>query len=394
MNLASVAEHVAAIDRSALRFDAARCLHHTDRYATCQACQGVCPVSAIAPGRPPALDAAACVTCLACLPVCPTGAFSADDAVAPLLECAARVETSPLEVVCQLHPNPALGLSAGATAIRVRGCLAGLGVGALVALAALGAESIVLRADACAQCQWGALFGQLERQVAQAQQLLAPSERCARLTLLIDAAQATTPRPLLDADNPPLSRRDLFRMVVRRGPVLLARAMAENGGATGPRQPARERRRLLKALEACPPPSAAIPTLPAGPGFGLVQVSAACSACGACAKACPTGALEFHRAEAPAAYELCFHAARCNGCEACAHACAAAALQVDPQPSFAAVFDQPSPSVVSSGALVRCARCNTWMAAGLHQTYCPTCEFRHAHPFGARPIPNRAKVQP
>lgn len=395
MDFASVAERMAGLDRTTVTFNALRCLYATDRFSTCHACQGVCPVAAIIPaeqpGHPPALDAAACATCLACLPVCPTGAFTADDAVAPLLECAARVEASPLELVCQRHPAAEGGLSAEGAAIRVRGCLAGLGVGALVALVAMGAEAIALRADACDHCEWSALLPQTERQVAAAQQLLAPLGQAHKLTLLLEAPAAPAARPVLEADNPPLSRRDLFRLMARRGQVVLARAMNETGGATGP-HPARERQRLLKALAALPAPEA-LPATPAGPGFALVQVSETCSACGACVRACPTGALEFERSEPPS-YRLLFHAARCTGCEACQHVCAPAALTFDHQPSYAAVFGPAAPAVLSVGRLVRCTSCNTWMAAASGQKYCPTCTIRRAHPFGPRPMPGRAKVQP
>jgi ferredoxin len=392
MNLVSVAERVAAIERSRVVLNAQRCLHATDRFSACAACQSVCPVAAIEPGRPPTLNAEACTNCLACLPVCPTGAFGADDAVAALLDCAARIETPTLELICQRHPRPAEGLTAVSKAVRVRGCLAGLGVGAYVALAALGVEAVVVRADGCADCAWGTLRGQLERQVTQAQQLLAPWNQAHKLSVCVEPAQAVTPRPVLEADNPPLSRRDLFRMAARRGQVMLARAVNDTGSSTGP-HPARERQRVINALAALPARSSpASDALPAGPGCALVAVSAACSACAACARACPTGALVFERVE-PDGYRLAFHPQRCNGCEACRRVCAPGAISLNPRPSFEAVFGQPTPQVLSAGALVRCQRCSAWTAAAPGRALCPTCAARRHNPFGARPIPALTKVQ-
>lgn len=392
MNLASVAERVAALDRATVTLDRQRCLHTLDRFSACQACLGICPAGAIRPGQPPVLDAQACQSCLACLPVCPTGAFGADDAVPALLECAARVEAPTLELVCQRHPRAAYGLSADGAAIRVRGCLAGLGVGALLALAALEVEQVVLRAEACGQCAWSSLAGQLAENVARAQQLLAPWGRPQRLRLVAAAGTELVPRRVVEADNPPLSRRDLFRLAARRGQVVMARAMNETGTTHGPR-PARERQRVLNALAALPARAApAAADYPAGGGYALVTVSAACSACGACPRACPTGALRWECPD-PAAYRLIFEPRLCNGCEACCHVCAAEAITVQAEPSFEAVYGVPAARVLSEGGLMRCQRCGAGTAVRPGKHLCPTCEFRSQNPFGARPLPSLTKVR-
>ena len=386
MDLSSVAERVAAIERSAVTLSAQRCLHATDRFSGCSACLSVCPVGAIVPGKPPVLTADACQTCLACLPVCPTGAFSADDAVPTLLECAARLEAPAIELFCQRHPQPDFSPWPEAAGVRVRGCLAGLGVGALVALAALGSECVRLRADACAPCAWGTLQGQLVDQVRQAQQLLAPWGLTHKLELVSEPPTSLALRRVIEADNPPVSRRDLFRLAARRGQVALARAVTETGGATGPR-PARERQRVLNALAGLPARAEASGVDHAvAAGYALVTVSSACSACAACARACPTGALRFERAT-PDAFRLNFQPRLCTGCEACVHVCAPEALSVSPAPTFEAVFGPASNVVVQAGGLVRCDRCGTWFAAALGQKLCPPCAFRRQHPFGARPMP-------
>jgi ferredoxin len=392
MNLASVAERVASLERETVTLDQQRCLHSIDRFSACQACLGLCPAGAIQPGQPPALTPEACQTCLACLPVCPTGAFRADDAVPALLECAARVETDTLELVCQYHPEAERGLSAAGAAIRVRGCLAGLGVGALLALAALEGQQVVARADACGQCAWTSLSKRLAANVAQARQLLQPWGRDQRLSLMEAAAADLVPRRVVEADNPPLSRRDLFRLAARRGQVVMARAVTQTGTTTGPR-PARERQRVLNALAALP--ARACPASAdhrAGSGYAMVQVSAACSACGACTRACMTGALQWERPE-PTTYRLVFQPRLCNGCEACRHVCVEAAITVAAQPAFEAVFAEPALLVLSAGGLMRCQRCQAWTALRPGQHLCPTCEFRRTNPFGARPTPGRPRVR-
>ncbi|MCC7360713.1 MAG: 4Fe-4S dicluster domain-containing protein [Anaerolineales bacterium] len=385
MNLASVADRLAAVDRRAVAFDPRRCLHTADRFAECAACQSVCPLGAIRPGAPPSLDAAACAGCFACLPACPTGAFTADDAAAPLLECAARVELRRLEVVCARHPAPERGLSPEHTAVQVRGCLAGLGVGALVALAALGVEEIVLRAEACAGCAWAGLSDRVRANAAQAQTLLAPSGRAHRLTVLAEGASPAVARPVFQADNPPLSRRDLFRLAARRGQVALARAINQGRPASAP-QPPRERVRLTQALAALPSASGSDPATPLGPGFGSLHVSADCNACGVCPRACPTAALTFERTDPPA-YRLLFRAADCLGCGACRRVCASASVTINAQPAFAAVFGASAPVELRAGPLVRCGGCHAWVATVDSRGLCAPCAARRARPLGLRSRP-------
>jgi ferredoxin len=394
MNLASMADHVAAIERSIVILNSPRCLHAMGKFSACQACSEACPVGAIQPGKPPVLNADACETCLACLPVCPTGALTADDAVPALLNCAARVETGALEIVCQRHPQANAGLAADNTAVRVHGCLAGLGVGAFVALAALGMPQVLVRADACGQCAWASLQPRLEQNVDQARRLLEPWGRAAALVTVTAPPAPAAERPLWEANNPPLSRRDLFRMASRRGQVVAARAMTGEA-APAERAPARERQRLWNALQHLPHDQQTnAGSLPAGPGTAVVSVSDACSACGACARICPTGALSYEvQTEPSPTYRLTFLPWACNGCDACTHACLPGAITLDTAPAFEAVFGLPEPAVLRAGALVRCKRCRTWMAAKPGVLLCPTCDFRRQNPFGARPIPAQKPVR-
>ena len=220
--------------------------------------------------------------------------------------------------------------------------------------------------------------------VAQAQQLLAPFGRAAQVAGLTEGAAPSAARPVIDAHNPPLSRRDLFRLAARRGQVALARAMNEGQPTAGP-HPARERLRLVKALAALPAPTGD-QAVPLGPGFGVVQVSPDCNACGVCARACPTGALAFERTE-PSAYRLLFHAADCTGCGACRRVCASAAVTVDTQPTFAAVFGSPEPVALRAGSLTQCGGCHAWVAAADSRGLCPACAARRAQPLGWRARP-------
>jgi ferredoxin len=393
MNLVSVAERVAAIERSTVVFDPGRCLHTADKFSNCAVCFGMCPAHAIQPGKPPTLNAEACETCLACLPVCPTGAFSADDAVPALLNCAARVGTQALELVCERNPNSEMGLPDTEAAIQVRGCLAGLGVGGYLALIALGIEKIVVRTEACAQCSWGSLPSRIEAQVDLARRLLEPWGRSGALARVSsDNSPMMVKRPVWDAENPPLSRRDLFRLASRRGQVVIARAMTQDSKTTA-RRPSRERQRVLNAMaHLLPLEGGDCELLPAGLGFAALTISDECTACGVCARACPTEALQFVQEE-KAGYRLTFSPQACIGCEICAHVCAPAAVTVEPRPTFGYVFGRTEPMTLRAGDLVHCERCRAPFATRPGARLCPTCEFRRQHPFGSRPIPGLAKVR-
>ncbi len=320
-----------------------------------------------------------CAICLACLPACPTSAFSADDVVPALLICAARLESGSVELICKQHPDPGRGPEEDQVAVQVRGCLAGLGVGAYLSLAALGLSQIYIRIDMCGDCPWAGMLDRIKAQIDLARQILAArglETRC----LVVEADSAKVERPLWDADNPPLSRRDLFRFASRQGQVALARSMAKDPAPHG-QTPARDRQRMYTALAHFPQESPVEDTSLLESCFADIHVKDDCSACGVCGRACPTGALELEKEENQ--YRLKFFAWKCVGCDLCLHVCAHHSLEVNHQPSIKQVFGQPE-AILRSGELVQCQRCNTWFAAGLDQKYCPTCEFRLKNPFGSK----------
>ncbi len=391
MSLFSIAERFSAFDHSTLTLNAERCLHSQDRYSGCKACFDLCPVKAIKPGKPPSLNPDKCGKCMACLMVCPVGVYAADDAVVALLNAVKHLESSTVELLCERNPRAALGVSKASTGIRIKGCLAGLGSGAYFMLAAFGQSHFLVRTDACSGCTWATLPDHVEEQVSQAKQFL---EIWGRSGSLVCISDLDTPleRPLWEGTNPPLSRRDLFRTAVRQGQVTLSHAIEDLGKVTD-RMPGRDRLRLNGAVTHMPVPRPGNTSSLKDMDFAWISVSEACTACGVCARICPTSALRFGKNETETSYTLTFSARNCIGCEMCVHVCAPSAMNLDHCPTFAQIFDQDNVTI-HEGGLMKCKQCGTLTAAQPGISLCPLCEFRRTHPFGSMLPPGLKIIKP
>jgi Fe-S-cluster-containing hydrogenase component 2 len=379
VSLLDAAERFASLDRSQVLLETRHCLHSQDQYSDCAACFEVCPVDAITIGRPPSLDVEKCQSCLSCIPACPVGAYRADDDVSHLFNCASHVEDQIVELICGLHPHPEIGTDTESIGIQIHGCLAGLGTGAYVALSALGLNRLSLLTDACSACKWHPLSPEIHRQVERANRFLSAWERDDSITCM-DKIALPVERPLWNAKNPPLSRRDLFRMLARQGQIAMARAM-ENGITSSRRQPGRDRLRLVSAVSHLPEPVANVDLHEFG--FATLTISNSCNACGACGKSCPTEALHFEMDTNETTFSISFSAQNCIGCDICAHVCLPDAISINHTPTFEQVFGTREPVIAESGSMVRCERCKTLMAAREGVMVCSLCEYRRTNPFGS-----------
>jgi ferredoxin len=381
VSLFDAAERLSALDRSAVVLDKLRCLHSQDRFSNCEACFQVCPVSAITPGKPPVLEQDKCEQCLACLVTCPVGAFAADDSVIPLLNATLHLEEGPLELLCEKNPSAPQGISAKGTGIRVKGCLAGLGTGALLALSIYDIENIFVRKDACPTCQWGTLSKQVDLQVDQAKQLLESWGRSHTLTCL-SGLTSPVERPLWEAANPPISRRDLFRMLAQQGKVAMARTI-DQGDQGSTHSPGRDRRRLINAVKQLSTDKAEGNPILTDGTFVTLSVSDSCTGCGVCARACPTGALNYQKDAEETKFKLTLSPQLCIGCEFCAHVCVPEAISFEKDPSFEHVFSSPQESLLQEGQLAHCEKCKTAFAAVPGTQFCQVCTYRRSNPFGS-----------
>jgi ferredoxin len=285
-----------------------------------------------------------------------------------------------VELICGKHPHAEIGTTEG-LGIRVQGCLAGLGAGAYLVLASLGIEKIIVRTDACPDCAWGRLRERVEMQVSQARLFLAVWGKSGGIVCRSNADEMI-PRPVWDSKNPPLSRRDMFRILAQQGKVAMARAM-ENGPASSGRGPGRDRLRLLTAVKHLSVPESDT-RLPLGLlSFASITISEACDACGVCGRTCPTDALQFEKNGNETSYTLKFNGRNCIGCDMCVHICAPSAISIDHNPQYSQIFGEET-ITLQEGELIKCQSCGALMAKRENRRLCPLCEYRQEHPFGSR----------
>lgn len=170
-------------------------------------------------------------------------------------------------------------------------------------------------------------------------------------------------------------------MVARQGQMAIARAM-ENGQVQQGRHPGRDHQRVSTAVEHLyKTHDDAIPEI-RELNFASVSVTETCTACGVCARVCPTGALQFEKSEEEVTYALKFSPRQCIGCELCTHVCLPAAISVDHEPTFTQIFGAEA-VVLREGELVKCEHCGLLMAKRGDAHLCSLCEYRQTHPFGS-----------
>ena len=256
-------------------------------FARCGACAAACPADAIVPGDGAArILADDCDACGRCLPACPTGAIHLAGA-------------SPAQLAAELAT-----LAGGAALGIVFACTS--------ALAALDDESVL---DGWGLVEVPALRIISPGSVAQA--VLAGAARVCLCPCDGDCCeQWRAPSAALDLCRRMLGAGEQARVLVSPAPPPAAALETVTVPPPRLRPCLSEPEATVAAVAALDAPS--VPEHPASP-LGLVDVGAGCTACGACAVACPAGALTLD--EDARASVLRFDARRCTGCGLCVTAC-------------------------------------------------------------------------
>lgn len=346
------------------------------RYATCRACEIVCPVKAIRIGETALQLDESCVRCGRCAAVCPMGALALPGFSVPDVP---QERTSPLSVDCWKVPEK---LSPEGS-VRVP-CLGGLSTGRILELVAMaGAHSLrLLDRGWCLKCKAGSsLDHPIHASLEQAKSLLdAAGLATGRLPMLRsvhlsdDLMPTDIPEPVTETR---MSRRAFFSALTSKtvatidkvkplAPELEAR---QRRGFEKAPVSSRERERMLLRMElicksagVTPPPKL----------FFRVAISDACNNHQLCASICPTGALAVF--EQGSRTKLIFDTRLCIGCNECYSICPSKALNVLPN-GYNALPDHPI-CLTSFGENI-CPECNQTYTDKTGENLCPQCQKRH-----------------
>jgi len=345
-------------------FRAERCTRYRFRYSECRRCLDACPHEAVTLTDSGAqLDAARCQNCALCVTACLTGAWAAD-------------AFKPIELLRQAIRQPRFSIActpSGLAADAIVPCLGAVDGGSIAYLAKRRIPLTLLGSAHCGSCAHGARGAvQLADNLDAARQLREAEGGG-------DWAETEVPA---DMDAPPkprtgfaAGRRQLFRRLLGRGADAVSGAGKPTAAAPVPEKAIRpgayagtERRELLQIVcsrkEDQPFPVRWHEALP------LMQLSlhTGCTACAACFRACPTGAIGI--VENPGDWALTFATDRCVGCAVCLEVCQPRVL--DAEAEFDARPERPL-RVLHSLVKQRCARCDRSFVSPSPEEVCPIC---------------------
>lgn len=297
-------------------FRTTRCVRYRYRYSACTRCADACPHDALAPHDAGVrIDEAKCRNCALCASACRTGALGSG-----------RLDR--IELVRRAIGGPATSVAcapSGVAADHVVGCLGALDAVMLAYLARRGIAVELRGVAACAACEHapaGETQWRANVEAVAALASAAPPEPAWRLPAVVDGEAAAGRR----SGRVSGARRQLFRRLVGRGADALAGATEPSETLPVPEKAIRpgpysvtEQRELLRivATRADGKPLR-FATHEAVPLVDLA-LDAGCTACEACFRACPTGALAIE--ESPDGWALAFTSDHCVGCEVCIEVC-------------------------------------------------------------------------
>lgn len=276
----------------------------------------------------------------------------ADHRFATLLRWVTGTRPERLIVLCFDAPADAAG--AGATALRLAGCLADLPAHRLVDLALASGGSVVAAHDACPAA---AALPHLEP---------LPALTGVRVTVRAQTPEPGQPAVVVDEAQPPVGRRFLVRRPTE--PPVIEHAADSDDQA-----------RLVASLRALGVLGVPDGTTDAGAAPGVALDVTGCMACGVCVRACPHDALALtHTADVST---LTQRPDRCHAEGACAAACPEHAIRLGEPHAWATAL-AAEPVAVARLRTRACGRCGTRITVDRPGGLCALCARRRTEPFG------------
>lgn len=335
-----------------------RCTRYRFRYSECTRCKDACPHDAIGlSDEGVTIAQERCKGCGLCVAACRTETFEmAGLAAAALVRKASG--SSAFTIACE---------PSRAAADAVVPCLGAMSPAMVACIARQGADVRLCGSEHCADCVHAPRGGEsLDRMLDAVLALCAdgPVEGGSiRLT------PSSTPRRSRAADAG-ASRRAFFRRIAAAAATPTAAETAVPLRAIRAARPfASAQRELLQQLSLAGSAAA----LAAHPGLaaGEVRLHPGCTGCEACARACPTAALQVMEDEAR--WALAFDGTKCVGCEVCREACQPGVLELAAAIP-AASFGERKPVALTVRRKQRCSRCDrVFVATAPEATLCEVC---------------------
>jgi ferredoxin len=341
------------------------CVRYRFRYSECQRCLEACPHDAIVLSDDGIRIAQErCQNCGLCTSACRTAALAAGNL--PRVELLKQaIKQTRFSFACA---------PSGATGDATVPCLGAIDAAMLAYLAKRGIAVELRGSHYCAACPHGAKGATqlaLNLEAAEALRQAAPEESWVS-PQLVQAQEHLAGEPASDFQP---GRRQLFRRLIGRGVDEIAGRAVPASDQPAPEMAIRagpyvlpEMRELLQIV--CKPKTGSAFVVlphPALPMMGL-QLAPGCTACEACFRACPTGALGI--AETDTAWALTFEPDRCVACEVCVEVCQPRVLRV-----AAALDAAPGSGKAALHRLgkQRCARCDRAFVAPEPRETCAIC---------------------
>ncbi len=360
--------------------DDERCLNARFKKAGCHICVEKCPVEAInLDGRQVRLDPDKCSHCGACVWQCPTEVFTQPQLNASkLTQTLFAIQDETVELRCPQNKNDAKAIH-NAMVVLYPQCLAGLPASTLIELAR--GRSLFLNDDQCAQCPLSKAHSSIVYSVNRANHWMGAFGVRQKIFLLSSSEGSTLekihPARVLDSVHPPTGRREFFgylkRVLVDAGVDAVNHLQMNDEPKMADHQHwlihlPRERQNLVAALgKLGRPPENAAMQLPRV----MVEVER-CTACGLCAKFCPSGALRFNTEGNR--FVLDYIPLACVDCKLCVMACPTQAVTLEHDMGLGR-FIRPDPSLLIEGDLVPCVVCKKPTAAHAdHEARCEVCQ--------------------
>jgi formate hydrogenlyase subunit 6/NADH:ubiquinone oxidoreductase subunit I len=358
------------------------------RKSDCRRCIEVCPDDAIALELGPVVSDR-CSDCGLCQNACPTEAIRSglrtewyllNRAASLLRQDGESGRPKRLVVRC------GEAQSQGGDALPVS-CLGGVSENVIIGAALLGFDRVSLVTGVCSGCR-----------VEHGEELLSRSVTCATavlesMALLENISIAVVQEP--GERERMWGRREIFSSVARHmrhhaalfghrtERAIRGHLSRELGGEGRAETPSPRRELLREFLGRSERASRAVIAYRRDFPWGRIRVrEAECSACGVCARVCPTGAI-CEEVEKGSHYRLHFDASACTNCGLCQEACSL--IEFDELFALADIAGGQS-RIVASVELSSCVVCGEVVPSGRGEA-CPTCKKRQVGPARQSPGP-------